>query len=86
MASWRSREKLKDMGHERRDVVGRRRGLGVEPKVCVYLPTNQVLDQGTWRHGVVDRDENGRVVMFRRVSRDNDRRLKGREGLRLQLR
>ena len=67
--AWRRsrREKLKDMGHERRDVVGRGRGLGIKSKVCVYLAPDQVLDQGAWGHGVVKRDEDGRVVMFRRM-------------------
>ena len=56
------------MGHEGRDVVGRRGGLGIEPKVCVYFASNHVLDQGTWGHGVVDRNEDGWIVLFRRVS------------------
>ena len=55
-------------GHERRDVIGRWGGLGVEAEIGVYFPAHQVLDQGTWRHGVVDRDQNGGVIMFRRVS------------------
>ena len=55
------------MGHEGRDVVGRRGSLGVETEVRVYSASKHVLDQRTRGHEVVGRDQDRRVVLFRRM-------------------
>ena len=55
------------MRHEGRDVVGRRGSLGIEAKVRIYPASKHVLDQRTRGHEVASRNEDRRVVLFRRV-------------------
>ena len=66
------------MGHERRDVVGRRGSLGVKPEIRVYSSSEHVLNERARSHEVVGRDQDRRVVLFWRMKGCGGRRRKRR--------